>query len=142
LAIKETYIGDPCIPIDAHVVDVSHRAGSPLSPSFELMDAWSGDDIPWKEFVERYLEEISSRPLANELMKQIIESSQKMDIWILCEEKEYPCHRYLIKYLVERVHFERGLMESFDDYVEEYQRFKNKRRSQIISGHSRPLLLP
>lgn len=141
MAIKETYKGDPNIPPGAFVMDISPFSGSPLSPSHELMDAWWSDTITWKEFVEKYYQEIFSKPLANDLIKWIIENSQKGDIWLVCEEREYPCHRYLIKYIIEKVHLERGLKEEVEDYSEHYRTFKNRRISQIGSISCRPLLL-
>jgi hypothetical protein len=141
LAIKESYKGDPHLPEGTFVMDISPYSGSPLSPSGELMDAWWGDKITWKEFVERYFQEIFSNPHAKEIIDLLIESSQKMDIWLICDEKEYPCHRYLIKSIVERVHMERGLTDNLDDYSEEYNEFKNKRLSQLGYRPYRPILL-
>jgi hypothetical protein len=70
----------------------------------------------------------------------------KRDVWLVGLEKDYPCHRFLLKQIVEKVLYERNVITSVGDYSEQYRKFKNMTRSQIIktknSGPPPPIHIP
>jgi hypothetical protein len=55
------------------------------------------------------------------------------DVWLVGLEKEYPCHRFLLMQIIEKVLFERGVIASVKDYSEQYGKFKNMTKSQTIN---------
>ncbi len=66
-------------------------------------------------------------------MDEIISISMERDVWLVCLEKEYPCHRFLLMQIIEKVLYERGVIASVTDYSEQYGKFKNMTKSQAIN---------
>ncbi|MCK5551550.1 MAG: DUF488 family protein [Deltaproteobacteria bacterium] len=133
------------------VFDVSgfgrgRQSGSSLTPSRVLLEDWKGDRIRWKEYVERYFQQLYNDQGARSLLQEIISLSMERDVWLVGLEKDYPCHRFLLKQIVEKVLYERKTIASVEDYSEQYRTFKNMTRSQIIkvkkSGSPPPIPIP
>lgn len=119
---------------------------SSLTPSRVLLEDWNEDRITWKEYVERYFQQLYNDQRARSLLQEIISLSMKRDVWLVGLEKDYPCHRFLLKQIVEKVLYERKVITSVEDYSEQYRKFKNMTRSQIIktkkSGCPPPIHIP
>jgi uncharacterized protein YeaO (DUF488 family) len=148
--IKETCFSgkERIIPKEDVVFDISglgkgrHRTRL-LAPSRKLLEDWNEDRIKWKEYVERYFQQLYDDQRARNLLEEVISLSMEKDVWLVGLEKDYPCHRFLLKQIVEKVLFEREVIDSLEDYSEQYRTFKNMTKSQVIrlkkSGNSSPV---
>ena len=106
-----------------------------------LLEDWNNDRMRWKEYVERYFLQLYHDQRAGSLLDEIISISMERDVWLVGFEKEYPCHRFLLMQIIEKVLFERKIIASVTDYSEQYGKFKNMTKSQAIQvkqsgGHS------
>jgi hypothetical protein len=90
--------------------------------------------------VERYFQQLYDDQRARNLLKEVISLSMEKDVWLVGLERDYPCHRFLLKQIVEKVLFEREVIDSLEDYSEQYRTFKNMTKSQVMrmkkSGNS------
>ncbi|UCD70890.1 MAG: DUF488 family protein [Syntrophobacterales bacterium] len=137
--IKETYLSAKkrAIPKGDLIFDISgsgkgRRFISPLAPSPMLMEDWNNNRIRWKEYVERYFLQLYHNQRARSLLDEIISISMQRDVWLIGLEKNYPCHRFLLKQIIEKVLYERKVIASIEDYSEQYRMFKNKTKSQAF----------
>jgi hypothetical protein len=137
--IKETYLSAKkrTIPKVDLVFDISgfgqeRRSISPLAPSLMLLEDWNNDRIRWKEYVERYFLQLYHDQRARSLLDEIISLSMERDVWLVGLEKTYPCHRFLLKQIIEKVLYERKAIASMEDYSEQYREFKNMTKSQAF----------
>jgi uncharacterized protein YeaO (DUF488 family) len=135
--IKETYLSAKgrTIPKGDLVFDISgsgkaRRPMSSLAPNRVLLEDWNEDRIKWKEYVERYFQQLASDPRARSLLDEIISLTTERDVWLVGLEKDYPCHRFLVKQIIEKVLYERKVIASVEDYSEQYRTFKNMTKSQ------------
>ena len=55
------------------------------------MFAWNNSN-----YVIRYESEIISNPKAIEKIKRIQKLAKEKDVYLLCYEKDYPCHRFIL----------------------------------------------
>ncbi len=151
--IKETCLSDKkgTIPKGDLVFDISgigkgRQPISSLAPSRVLLEAWSKDRIRWKEYVERYFQQLYHDQKARSHLEEIISLSMERDVWLVGLEKDYPCHRFLLKQIVEKVLYERKVIASVEDYSEQYRTFKNMTKSQVVrvkkSGSPPPVPAP
>jgi uncharacterized protein YeaO (DUF488 family) len=138
--IKETHLSAKkrTIPKGDLIFDISRfrkgrRSISPLAPSRMLLEDWNNDRMRWKEYVERYFLQLYHDQRAGSLLDEIISISMERDVWLLGLEKEYPCHRFLLMQIIEKVLYERGVIASVTDYSEQYGKFKNMTKSQTIN---------
>jgi len=136
--IRETYyaVKNRVIPEGDIVFDISRfrkKKGhiSSLAPSRELLNDWNQDRIPWKEYVERYYQELKAKEEVNALIGEIADLAAKADVWLVCMEKEYPCHRFLVKQVIERMLVARGELDEPEDHSERFRLYKNLTRSEI-----------
>lgn len=148
--IKETCLseGKRIIPKEDVAFDISglgkgRQRTSLLAPSRKLLEDWNEDRIRWKEYVERYFQQLYHDQRAMSLVEEVISLSVERDVWLVGLEKDYPCHRFLLKQIVEKVLYERRVIASVDDYSEQYRTFKNMTKSQVMrmkkSGNSSPV---
>lgn len=148
--IKETCLseGKRIIPKGDVVFDISglgkgRQRATPLAPSRKLLEDWNEDRIKWKEYVERYFQQLYHDQEALSLLEELISLSVDGDVWLVGLDKDYPCHRFLLKQVVEKVLFERRVITSVEDYSEHYRTFKNMTKSQVMGmkmpGNSSPV---
>ena len=73
-----------------------------LAPSIELLNDWKNRKVSWKEYEERYLEEIGGKKgVIDKLLKSV---EEKGVVTLLCAEKEDKyCHRRLLKEYLNRL---------------------------------------
>lgn len=69
---------------------------SVLAPSKNLLDLWKHEKISWEEYEERFRKEILSNPKAVEKLKEIAKISKHKNVRLMCYEKEFPCHRFIL----------------------------------------------
>ncbi len=137
--IKETHLSAKkrTIPKGDLIFDISgfrkgRRSISPLAPSRVLIEDWDNDRIRWKEYVERYFLQLYHDQRAGSLLDEIISISMEREVWLVGLEKDYPCHRFLLTQIIEKVLYERGAIAYVKDYSEQYRKFKNMTKSQAI----------
>lgn len=137
--IKETHLSarKRAIPKGNLIFDISGSGKgkltiSPLAPSRVLLEDWNNDRIRWKEYVERYFLQLYHDQRAGSLLDEIISLSMERNVWLVGLEKDYPCHRFLLKQIIEKVLYEKKVIASMNDYSEQYRTFKNMTKSQAI----------
>ena len=100
--IKESYISMwNKLPNDAIKVRVARP--SVLSPSKELFYDYKEGRINWEEFETRFKKEILNNPKAIGELKRLKELSQEKDVYLICYEKKYPCHRFILLNLIKEL---------------------------------------
>lgn len=65
-----------------------------LAPSLKLLADWKHSLITWDEYTTRFREEIMGSPEAVATLHHIIELAETRDVYLICWEKEPPCHRF------------------------------------------------
>jgi len=97
--IKESYISVwNTLPNDAIKIRVARP--SILSASKELLYDYKKGRINWQEFEGRFRKEIVSNPKAMAELKRLKALSQEKDVYLICYEKHYPCHRFILVDLI------------------------------------------
>lgn len=97
--IKESYIS-LWNKLPKESVKVRVARPSILSASEGLLHAYKGGRITWKEFETRFRKEIQSNPKAMAELKRLKELATKKDVYLMCYEKNYPCHRFILLDLI------------------------------------------
>jgi uncharacterized protein YeaO (DUF488 family) len=100
--IKESYISMwKKLPEDTIKVRVARP--SVLSASKELLSDYKQGRIAWQEFEGRFRKEIISNPKAVAELKRLKALSQDKDVYLICYEKNYPCHRFILIDLINEI---------------------------------------
>ena len=140
---KERIISKGDVVFDISGLGKGRHSTRLLAPSRKLLEDWNEDRMKWKEYVERYFQQLYDDQRARNLLEEVISLSMEKDVWLVGHEKDYPCHRFLLKQIVEKVLFERKVIDSLEDYSEQYRTFKNMTKSQVMrmkeSGNSSPV---
>jgi len=66
-----------------------------LSPSRELLKDYKDGKVDWNEYIDRFYKEMKKPECVKE-MKRIKELAKTKDVYLMCYEKTYPCHRFLL----------------------------------------------
>lgn len=94
--LKESYLAVmKRLPEDAIPIVVTRRAGSLLSPSWDLLNDYKDGKINWDGYVERFKKEMDNELCITQMM-QIKEMAKIKDVYLICYENRYPCHRFLL----------------------------------------------
>lgn len=94
--LKESYLANiKNLPADAEKIVVTRTAGHVLSPSKELLWDYKKGRINWDQYVERFRQEMDNDACIAAMRKIKWEAKTK-DIYLICYEKSYPCHRFLL----------------------------------------------
>ena len=97
--IKEGYIANwHKYPKDEIKIRVARP--SILAPSRQLLEDYKHGKLTWEEYEKRFLEEILNNPKALLKLREIAEISKTQDVRLMCYEKTYPCHRFLLMDIV------------------------------------------
>jgi uncharacterized protein YeaO (DUF488 family) len=100
--LKESYISRwKALPEEAMKVRVARP--SILSASKELLYDYKQGRIDWKEFEGRFRKEILGNPKAVAELKRLKELSKEKDVYLICYEKNYPCHRFILMDLIKEL---------------------------------------
>jgi hypothetical protein len=99
MSLKETYIGnlgnvkklDP----DAVIIDVTRRAGSVLSPSWDMLNEYKAGKMIWDAYISRFLLEMDNLKSRAEMFR-IGELAMTKDVYLVCFERVGNCHRFLL----------------------------------------------
>ena len=99
MSLKETYFGnlgnvkkmDP----DAVIINVTRRAGSVLSPSWILLNAYKEKKIDWDGYISGFVQEMDN-PVCKTEMLRIGELARTKEVYLVCFERVGNCHRFLL----------------------------------------------
>ena len=93
--LKESYISNwKNLPEDAIKIRVARP--SILGPSEKLLWDYKNGKINWQEYKIQFRLEIISNPEAMKELDRISALSKTKDVYLICYEKEYPCHRFIL----------------------------------------------
>lgn len=102
--IKESYIANwKNLPHIAYKVRVARP--SILSPSKELLEDYKKKRIDWSEYEKRFRKEILSNPKAMNELNILKTISKFKDVYLICYEKKYPCHRFILIDMIKEDNF-------------------------------------
>jgi len=112
--LKESYLANmKNLPEEAVKIRVSRP--SVLGPSKGLLLDYKQGKVIWQEFERRFRKEILNKPSAMTRLGYISALADKKDVYLICYEKEYPCHRFILI-----------------DIIQELNDITKKSKSQII----------
>ena len=105
MSLKETYFAnlgnvkkmDP----GAVIIDVTRRAGSVLSPSWDMLNAYKAKKIDWDGYISRFLREMDNPECRAEMLR-IGELARTKDVYLVCFERVGNCHRFLLVDMIKR----------------------------------------
>ena len=105
MSLKETYLGNvenvkKANP-DAVLIDVTRRAGSVLSPSWDMLNEYKARKITWDGYISRFLKEMDN-PVSRAEMLRIGELTSTRDVYLTCFERVGNCHRFLLVDMIKR----------------------------------------
>ena len=89
------------LPHDAVKVRVARL--SVLSASKELLNNYKKRRITWQEFEARFGKEIRINPKTMVELKRIKGLTQEKEVYLICYEKNYPCHRFILIDLINKL---------------------------------------
>ena len=105
MSLKETYFGnlgnikkmDP----GAVIIDITRRAGSVLSPSWDMLNEYKAGKMTWDGYISRFLREMDN-PVSKAEMLRIGELAGTKDVYLVCFERVGNCHRFLLVDMIKR----------------------------------------
>lgn len=97
--LKESYISMwKKLPVDSIKVRVARP--SVLSASKKLMTDYKSARITWETFEARFRDEIKNNPNAVAELQRLKILSKTKDVYLICYEKNYPCHRFILMNMI------------------------------------------
>jgi len=94
--LKESYLANmKNLPENAVKIVVTRTAGHVLSPSWGLLNDYRHGKINWEKYVERFEQEMNN-DVCIAAMRKIKWEAKSKDTYLICYEKSYPCHRFLL----------------------------------------------
>lgn len=100
--LKESYIANwRNLPEDWIKIRVVRP--SILAPSLGLLKDYKEARIDWEGYCERFRNEIFSNDEALKRLKEIGRLSENKTVCLICYEKTYPCHRFLLINYIEEL---------------------------------------
>jgi hypothetical protein len=105
MSLKETYFAnlgnvkkmDP----GAVIIDVTRRAGSVLSPSWDILNEYKAGKMTWDGYISRFLREMNNPECKTEMLR-IGELAKTKDVYLVCFERVGNCHRFLLLDMIKR----------------------------------------
>ena len=97
--IRESYLANyKKLPPDAVKVVVTATARSPLAPSWKLLNTWRAKPrkISWQKYERAFRTEIYRNPVALKRLRELKELGHARDVYLICYEKRFPCHRFIL----------------------------------------------
>jgi hypothetical protein len=99
MSLNETYLGNVenvrRVNPGAVIIDVTRRAGSVLSPSWDILNEYKARKITWDGYVSRFVKEMDN-PVSRAEMLRIGELARTKDVFMVCFERVGHCHRFLL----------------------------------------------
>lgn len=99
----ESYIANiRNLPKDAIKIIVTRSKNHPLSPSSELLWDYKMGEITWAQYEERFRKEMDN-DMARKVMREIKLLAKDREVYLLCFEKRYPCHRFILLDMINKM---------------------------------------
>lgn len=90
--------------LPAEAIKVRVARPSILSASQGLITDYKQGRIDWQTFETRFRKEILRNPKAVAELKRLKELAKENDVYLICYEKTYPCHRFILLDLINELH--------------------------------------
>jgi len=87
---KQKFLRNPDFPLKYSLKSPAED----LAPSWDLLRKYKQNLIPWEQFTKEFVLELTSRPEALRYLRLL--SACPDTIYLLCFEKTYPCHRFIL----------------------------------------------
>lgn len=101
--LKESYLANMRnLPESAVKIVVTRTAEHVLSPSKGLLWDYKKGRINWDQYVERFKQEMNN-DVCMAAMRKIKWEAKFKDVFLICYEKKYPCHRFLLIDMISRL---------------------------------------
>lgn len=101
--LKESYLANMRnLPENVEKIVVTRTAGHVLSPSKVLLWDYKKGRITWDQYVERFKQEMNN-DVCMAAMRKIKWIAKSKDVYLICYEKSYPCHRFLLIDMITRL---------------------------------------
>jgi uncharacterized protein YeaO (DUF488 family) len=71
-----------------------NRGHNELSPSQSLLTEYKFGEMSWDEFRSRFLSELTADSW--QTLRSLVERSRKEDVCLICYERDFPCHRFIL----------------------------------------------
>jgi hypothetical protein len=105
MSLKETYFAnlgnvkkmDP----GAVIINVTRRAGSVLSPSWDMLKEYKAGKMNWDGYISKFLREMDN-PVCKAEMLRIGELARTKDVYLVCFERVGNCHRFFLVEMIKR----------------------------------------
>jgi hypothetical protein len=85
----------------AIIVDVTRRAGSLLSPSWDMLNEYKAGRMNWDGYISRFLQEMDKPECMAEMLR-IGELARTKEVYLVCFERVGNCHRFLLVDMIKR----------------------------------------
>ena len=79
----------------AIMIDVTRRAGSILSHSWTLLNAYKAKKIDWDGYISGFMREMDNPECKAEMLR-IGTLAKTKDVYLVCFERVGNCHRFLL----------------------------------------------
>lgn len=101
--LKESYLANmKNLPKDAIKLIVTRSKNHPLSPSKELLFDYKIGEITWAQYEERFRKEMDTDE-ARFYMAEIKLLAKDQDVYLICFEKRFPCHRFILLDMINKM---------------------------------------
>jgi uncharacterized protein YeaO (DUF488 family) len=101
--LKESYLANARnLPKNVIKIVVTRSAEHMLSPSKKLLWDYKNGRIDWDGYVKTFYREMDN-PACVAVMREIKKLANENDVYLLCYEKKYPCHRFLLLDMIEKL---------------------------------------
>ncbi|MBU4220818.1 MAG: hypothetical protein KKA10_04220 [Euryarchaeota archaeon] len=105
MSLKETYFGnlgnvkkmDP----GAVIIDITRRAGSVLSPSWDMLNEYKAGKMTWDGYISEFIREMDNPECKTEMLR-IGELAMTKEVYLVCFESVGNCHRFLLVDMIKR----------------------------------------
>jgi uncharacterized protein YeaO (DUF488 family) len=94
--LKEIKKEDP----NAHYIDVTRTANSPLSPSWDLQSDLKKERIDWDTYVKKFKDEMITKSVT-QILLDIAREASKKNVYLVCFEDSKFCHRFILMDMIE-----------------------------------------
>jgi uncharacterized protein YeaO (DUF488 family) len=105
MSLNETYLGNVENVRRANpravIIDVTRRAGSVLSPSWDMLNEYKAGKMTWDVYISRFFREMDN-PVCKTEMLRIGELARTKDVYLVCFERVGNCHRFLLVDMIKR----------------------------------------
>jgi hypothetical protein len=130
MSLKETYLKNvenvKKMDTGAVIINVTRRAGSILSPSWTLLNAYKAKKIDWDGYISGFMREMDNPECKAEMLR-IGTLAKTKDVYLVCFERVGNCHRFLLVDMI------KGLM--LDDACRLVNQLATERPDLVKAGY-------